>query len=142
MTKINPHIILFQLLRLYMLYWNRPKIAQDWQTRPYHQQGDTDVGFNLYSILAFHSLYIVYLLASQMVHFVLSDAVYPYRVGGMEVFNYYLIRERSKNEKIYYSSSHCLPFNSCHHYHLFPLRPTKIFNPFQVFLFHHIKHLH
>ena len=71
-----------------------------------------------------------------MVHFVLSDAVYPYRVGGMEVFNYYLIRELSKNEKIYYSSSHCLPFNSCHHYHLFPLRPTKIFNPFQVFLFH------
>lgn len=70
------------------------------------------------------------------VHFVLGDGVYPHHVGGMEIFNYYLIRELAHDVDLYYSSPFALPFENVNYYKTFHIRPTKIFTPLQVFLFH------
>ncbi len=81
-------------------------------------------------------------IKTHCVHFVLGDCVYPHRIGGMEVFNYYLIRELSNNHdvELYYSSSHALPFKHAYYYKMFSLRPTKVFTPLQVFFFHLLHH--
>lgn len=68
------------------------------------------------------------------VHFILNEGVYPYRVGGMEIFNYYLIDALGKELDISYSSFAPLPFRHVKFYRYRPFRPRKFFGPFQLFL--------
>lgn len=45
----------------------------------------------------------------EKLHFVLNKGVYPYRVGGMEIFNYYLIKSLKDEYDISYTS--CKPLD-------------------------------
>lgn len=69
------------------------------------------------------------------IHFVLRKGIYPYRTGGMEIFNYYLIKNLSEFYDISYSSYKPLNFNSGHFHKLMNLRPSLIFEPLQILFF-------
>lgn len=69
------------------------------------------------------------------IHFVLRKGVYPYRTGGMEIFNYYLIKNLSEFYDISYSSYNPLNCGSAHFYKLKNLRPSLIFEPLQILYF-------
>ena len=65
----------------------------------------------------------------------LEKAYIAYRTGGMEIFNYYLIKNLSEFYDISYSSYKPLNFNSGHFHKLINIRPSLIFEPLQILLF-------
>ena len=68
--------------------------------------------------------------------FVINQGVYPYRVGGMEIFNYHLIKSLSEKEgDIAYMASIPYDFNGARHVQSCSLRPTKLFTPLWVFIY-------
>lgn len=68
--------------------------------------------------------------------FVINQGVYPYRVGGMEVFNYHLIKSLSeKEEDIAYMASVPFDFDGARHIRSCSLRPTKLFTPLWVLIY-------
>lgn len=67
--------------------------------------------------------------------FSIEGGTYPKIVGGMEVFNYYLIRGLSqKSAHIYYTAHSEYNFHLGHHLKTYALRPQKIFWPLQDFI--------
>lgn len=69
------------------------------------------------------------------IHFVLRHGVYPFYVGGMEIFNYYLIQNLLLHYEVSYSAYESLQFAGCKRHKLKKLRPSSIFEPFQLFFF-------
>lgn len=70
------------------------------------------------------------------VHFILKNGIYPIRVGGMEIFNYYLIKYLRHDYKVSYSSYfQYKDIDNLLFHKLYRLRPSKIFEPIQ-FLFY------
>lgn len=70
------------------------------------------------------------------VHFILKNGIYPIRIGGMEIFNYYLIKYLRHDYNISYSSYFKYKdIDNLLFHKLFRLRPSKIFEPIQ-FLFY------
>lgn len=68
--------------------------------------------------------------------FIINQGVYPYRVGGMEVFNYHLIKSLCKKyREIAYISSAPYDFNGARYISSCSLRPTKLFTPLWVFIY-------
>jgi hypothetical protein len=61
--------------------------------------------------------------------FVINDGVYPYHTGGMEIFNYHLIRTLSADRQIAYMASHKYDFESAEFVRSCSLRPAKFFTP-------------
>ncbi|MEG1007621.1 MAG: glycosyltransferase family 4 protein [Bacteroides sp.] len=69
------------------------------------------------------------------IHFVLKSGVYPKRTGGMEIFNYHLIKTIRDQYNISYSAYSPLNFNKIKHHRLFPFKPSKVFEPIQLLFF-------
>lgn len=69
------------------------------------------------------------------IHFVLGGGIYPYVTGGMEIFNYYLIKYLSKYFNISYSSYKRLKIPDAHFVRCYKIRPTKILFPLQLFIY-------
>lgn len=70
---------------------------------------------------------------------ILGGGVYPHVTGGMEVFNYYLIRELKKHLDIRYLANTPLDFNGCIFHPIRNLKPSKILFPLQLF-WHFLTH--
>lgn len=66
--------------------------------------------------------------------FVLGDSTYPHQVGGMEIFNYFLIQNLKNTFKISYFARHDLTISGIHKIKCFKIRPTKYLFPLQFFL--------
>lgn len=71
----------------------------------------------------------------QKLHFIIGRGVYPQRVGGMEVFNYYFIK--ALKEKFYISYQSTIPYNfdGPKWSRTFAVKPTKLLSPLQVLLY-------
>lgn len=69
------------------------------------------------------------------VMFIINDGVYPYHTGGMEVFNYHLIKSLSTEMPVSYIASQEYDFDSAKYVRLSSLKPTKIFTPLWMFLY-------
>ena len=69
------------------------------------------------------------------IHFVLGGGVYPFVTGGMEIFNYYLIKHLSECFDISYSSYKRLNIPSAHFVRCYKIKPTKILFPLQLFVY-------
>lgn len=69
------------------------------------------------------------------IHFVLRAGVYPNRTGGMEIFNYYLINSIRNKYEISYSAYTQLNYDHIKYHKLYALRPSKVFEPLQLFFF-------
>lgn len=67
--------------------------------------------------------------------FIINDGVYPYHTGGMEVFNYHLIKSLSAEMPICYIASQEYDFDSAKYVRVASLKPTKIFTPLWMFLY-------
>lgn len=66
--------------------------------------------------------------------FNLDSGVYPHKVGGMEIFNYYLIKNIKDKFDIYYTATSPLKIENTKWLKTFNIKPTKIFSPLQVLL--------
>lgn len=71
--------------------------------------------------------------------FHIGDGVYPFHVGGMEVFNYYIIRKLAEKFCVYYTASQKYDFCGARFLRCFNMRPSKLFTPLQL-LFHLFLH--
>lgn len=71
---------------------------------------------------------------SKKILFVIGNGVYPRKVGGMEIFNYYLLK--NIREKINVFSFSVEKYNFCNVGYIksFPIRPAKFLFPFQLFI--------
>lgn len=69
------------------------------------------------------------------VMFVVNDNVYPYRTGGMEIFNYHLIKTLSADLQITYVASRKYDFDSASFVRSCSLRPVKFFTPLWLFIY-------
>lgn len=69
------------------------------------------------------------------IHFVLGDGTYPDHIGGMEIFNYYLIKELQKDYAISYSAYKRLNFPGPKLHRCLKVKPTKVSFPIQLFLY-------
>lgn len=69
------------------------------------------------------------------IHFVLEGGVYPFVTGGMEIFNYYLIKHLSKDFKISYSSYKRLNIPNIDFFKCLKIVPTKFLFPVQLFIY-------
>lgn len=69
------------------------------------------------------------------IHFVLKSGIYPQRTGGMEIFNYFLIKTIRDRYNISYSAYFPLNFSELKYHRLFPFRPSKLFEPIQLFFY-------
>lgn len=67
--------------------------------------------------------------------FVINDGIYPYHTGGMEIFNYHLIRTLSKDTSISYMASRCYDFDSALFIKSCSLKPTKVLSPLWLLLY-------
>ena len=69
-------------------------------------------------------------------HFILAKGIYPYRTGGMEIFNFYFIKSLLKEGyRISYSAYSRFQIEESENFKskkLHKLRPSKIFEPFQT----------
>ena len=66
--------------------------------------------------------------------FSIGDGIYPYRVGGMEVFNYYLIKNLRNRFCIYYAASKKFDFDNVRILKTSSkIKPIKITFPLQLF---------
>lgn len=68
------------------------------------------------------------------IHFILGGGIYPNVVGGMEIFNYYLIKSLRNEFDISYTSFVPLKIDHTKWYKCLNLKPSKVFFPLQVFL--------
>lgn len=66
--------------------------------------------------------------------FLLNKQVYPYRLGGMEVFNYYLIRALKDRMDVRDFGCYPLDFQGTKHYQYRGIRPTKYLLPLRLFI--------
>lgn len=67
--------------------------------------------------------------------FSIGDGIYPYRVGGMEIFNYYLIKNLRNSFRIYYAASKKFDFDNVRILKTSSkIKPIKITYPLQLFL--------
>lgn len=73
------------------------------------------------------------------IHFNLRKGIYPYRTGGMEIFNYYIIKSLANFYCVSYSAYLPLNFTTGKFHKLRNLRPSAIFEPLQL-LFFLLKH--
>lgn len=69
------------------------------------------------------------------IHFVLRAGIYPDRTGGMEIFNYYLLKSMRDKHEFSYSAYTRLNYDHIKYHKLYALRPSKIFEPLQLFFF-------
>lgn len=69
------------------------------------------------------------------IHFVLGDGTYPDHIGGMEIFNYYLIKELQKDYAISYSAYKRLNFPGPTLHRFLKIKPTKVSFPVQLFFY-------
>ena len=69
------------------------------------------------------------------IHFVLGDGTYPDHIGGMEIFNYYLIKELQKDYAISYSAYKRLNFPGPLLHRCLKVKPTKVSFPVQLFFY-------
>lgn len=67
--------------------------------------------------------------------FIINGGVYPYVVGGMEVFNYHLIKTISLSLDVSYMASRKYDFTTAQYIKSCPLKPTKLFAPIWLFCF-------
>lgn len=67
--------------------------------------------------------------------FVINGGVYPYVVGGMEVFNYHLIKTLSQSHDVSYMATKKYDFTSAQYIKSCSLRPTKFFAPIWLFIY-------
>lgn len=68
-------------------------------------------------------------------HFVIGSGVYPHKVGGMEVFNYYFIDALKEKFHLSYQATHPYDFNGAEWSRTYNLKPEKLFAPLQVLLY-------
>lgn len=71
--------------------------------------------------------------------FAMGGEVYPHITGGMEIFNYNLIRELKSHLDIFYTSTEPLDYPGVHHLKVSKIRPQKFFAPAQV-LYYLLRH--
>lgn len=71
--------------------------------------------------------------------FLINDGVYPFRTGGMEIFNYHLIKELSQNLSVSYIANNKYDFDAAKFIKSISLRPRKFFIPLQTFIYLLIK---
>ena len=73
-------------------------------------------------------------IMKQKLHFIIGRGVYPHKVGGMEVFNYYI---KTLKEKFNLSYQATIPynFNGAKWSRTFTIKPTKLFSPLQVLIY-------
>ena len=65
-----------------------------------------------------------------------SQGLYPCKIGGMEIFNYYLIKELSKSHNIYLITNCNYNFNrNIHVFRTYKIKPGKFFTPLQNLLY-------
>lgn len=64
--------------------------------------------------------------------FVIGSGIYPHVVGGMEIFNYYLIKKLSSFFKIHYLSYKRYDYDEGKQLKCFKIKPTKFFAPLQL----------
>lgn len=69
------------------------------------------------------------------VMFIINDGIYPYRTGGMEVFNYHLIRALSNDMPIAYMATCCYDFDQAEFVNSCAWKPTKFFAPLWAFIY-------
>lgn len=69
------------------------------------------------------------------VFFPIGCGVYPKLVGGMEIFNYYLIKSLSKDICVSYMALEKYDFDGPDFIRMFNFKPTKLFYPLQVFIY-------
>lgn len=67
--------------------------------------------------------------------FVLNDGVYPYKTGGMEIFNYYLIKSLSSIYDVRYIASHPIEESRALFIKSWKIRPQKIFAPLRLLVY-------
>ena len=65
----------------------------------------------------------------------LGDGVYPHKVGGMEVFNYHLIKALKDLFDISYIANKSLDYENVTRIPLWTIKPQKIFVPLQLFFY-------
>ncbi len=75
------------------------------------------------------------MIAMSKVLFVINDNVYPYRTGGMEIFNYHLIKTLGTDLQITYMASRKYDFDSAEFVRSCPLRPSKLFTPLWLLIY-------
>lgn len=68
-------------------------------------------------------------------HFVIGSGIYPHKVGGMEVFNYYFISALKKHFNLSYQATSPYNFKGAKWSRTFIIKPTKLFSPLQVLLY-------
>lgn len=73
--------------------------------------------------------------AKNRILFVLGDGVYPYRTGGMEIFNYYLIESLSKSFSVSYFANKPMNVAQATWGESYGLKPSKILFPLQLFIY-------
>lgn len=66
--------------------------------------------------------------------FVIGSGIYPNIVGGMEIFNYYLIQNLIPYYQIYYIATNKYNYSGAHFFKEFKIRPTKFLSPLQVLI--------
>ncbi|WP_294545043.1 glycosyltransferase family 4 protein [uncultured Bacteroides sp.] len=69
------------------------------------------------------------------IHFVLEMGTYPQLTGGMEIFNYYLIKSLKDKFNISYSAYKPLDIEGIRFMRCLKLKPTKFLFPFQLFFY-------
>lgn len=69
------------------------------------------------------------------IHFVLGDGTYPDHIGGMEIFNYYLIKDLQKEFATSYSAYKRLNFQGATLHRCLKIKPTKVSFPVQLFFY-------
>ena len=65
--------------------------------------------------------------------FVIGNGVYPHVVGGMEIFNYYLLRSIRHRVRITCFAAREYDFDGIEYIKSFNLRPSKFLFPMQLF---------
>ncbi len=68
-------------------------------------------------------------------HFVIGNGIYPHKVGGMEVFNYYFIKTLKEKFDISYQATQPYDFSGAKWSRTFPIKPAKFFFPLQVLVY-------
>lgn len=71
----------------------------------------------------------------EKLHFIIGRGVYPHRVGGMEVFNYYFIKALKEKFNLSYQATIPYNFDDAKWSRTFTVKPTKLFSPLQVLLY-------
>lgn len=68
-------------------------------------------------------------------HFIIGKGIYPQKVGGMEVFNYYFIKTLKEKFDLSYQATIPYNFDGAKWSRTFSVKPTKLFSPLQVLIY-------